>query len=492
MGKTAHFRSCKERPPCYTFPVPFDLVKALQTTSGKALIPHPSFMDSSTPVSTYSPGQPSKRGMISQRSAGRHSSAYGGEQAIDWVYECVNLYADAAASAEFLLEKTDGTKLVRNKSVGTPPEYEEGPKALYELMDQPNPFMLYDEQISLLVIDVLLVGNAYWYKWRPDGQGRPLAIYRLCPADVKIVPDAYGPMYYEYQPAGAREPLIIMPEEMVHFKRPNPHDQWYGMGVIQGGGRAMDLELSITETLASYYDNRAEPSLIIESARRIPNEIMRKYRAQQRARLSGAKNAGEILFLENGMTASPWSSSAQSAMFEELSQLSQRRIYSKFRAHPSLFGQPGNTQGTDKIVDIRREFDNSTLRPFLKNLSGAISKGLTEAYGVKFSIDHRSVLPADDAVKVAGEMAALPGIKIREVRRMLAQFGVEESTGDEKIDNFVLNLPGPEADGNGNIIDPITGKVTAVADANSADRNLPGEPGRPPNGENTSGFGTTA
>lgn len=26
--------------------------------------------------------------------------------------------------------------------------------------------MLYDELMSLLVIDLLMVGNGYWYKWR--------------------------------------------------------------------------------------------------------------------------------------------------------------------------------------------------------------------------------------------------------------------------------------------------------------------------------------
>lgn len=469
----------------------FSLSKALDSAAGKAIVPHPALMDRTTPMSTYQPGRGgSSRGLTSQRQAMRHSSAYGGEQAIDWVYDAINLYSDAAASAEYRLEKPDGTQLVRFKTDGTSPDAEQGPEALYRLFDKPNPFMLYSELVRLLVIDLLLVGNGYWYKWQTDDAGQPLALYRLAPSYVKIKTDPAGPVGYEYQPPGAKEPLVINPEDVIHFRRPNPHSAWYGMGVIQGAGRAMDLELSITDTMASYYENRAEPSLIIQSERRVPREVFNKLRTQLRARAGGSARAGEILVLEAGLEASTLSSTAATALFEELSTLSQQRIYAKFRAHPALFGQPSSNQGNDKVADIRREFDNSALRPFLVFLAETITAGLAESFGCKFVIEHRSTFPADELVKVVGMLAALPGIKIREIRAQLKQLGISESTGDSTIDNFVLNLPGPQADENGNIIDPVTGKKVAVADAGSADRNLPGEAGRPPNGENTSGFGS--
>ena len=469
----------------------FSLSKALDRAAGKAIVPHPALMDRAVPVGTYQPGAGgSTRGLISQRQALRHSSAYGGDQAIDWVYDAINLYGDAAASAEYRLEDPTGALLVRHKTEGTSPDRKQGPEALYRLLDKPNPFMLYSELLRLLVIDLLLVGNGYWYKWHTDDAGHPFALYRLAPAYVKIKTNPAGPTGYEYQPPGAKEPLIIDPSDVIHFKRPNPHSAWYGMGVIQGAGRAMDLELSVTDTMASYYENRAEPSLIIQSERRVPREVFNKLRTQLRARAGGSSRAGEILVLEAGLEASTLSSTAATALFEELSTLSQQRIYAKFRAHPALFGQPSSNQGNDKVADIRREFDNSALRPFLAFLAETVTAGLTEAFGCKFVIEHRSILPADELVKVVGMLSALPGIKIREIRAQLKQFGISESTGDAAIDDFVLNLPGPEADENGNIIDPVTGKKVNVADAHSADRNLPGEPGRPPKGENTRGFGT--
>jgi HK97 family phage portal protein len=451
----------------------FDLGRAFATQAQtKALAPHPALMDRSVPVSVYSPGANRRDAVLSQREAGRHGQAYGGVEAIDHVYDCIGLYADPAGTAPYSLRKqSDHTKLVRTKSKGTPPDYEIGPEDLYKLLAQPNPFMLYDELMMLLVIDLLLVGNGYWMKWMQTSDGKPLALYRLAPAHVKVVPGPFGPEGYEYQPPGVRDPIKIVPKDIIHFRRPNPHSAYYGMGVIQGAGRSMDLELAITDTMASYYENRADPSMIVQSDRRVPRDVFNKLRAQLRQRVAGTSRAGELLVLEAGLKASTLDTSAKDALFDALSKMSRDRIYSKFRASATLFGLMTESGGSNKVSDARREFDNYALRPFLDRLQRVITSSLTAAWGCEFIIDYRTLLPPEEAVKVGGEIAKLPGIKVRELRRQYSQFGIEESTGDAEIDELILNLPGEELDENGQ--------------GGFADRPLPGEPGRPPLGENT-------
>jgi HK97 family phage portal protein len=471
----------------------FDLDRAVAAQQeGKALGYHPGFSDG-TPTTVYSPGQPRTDAKITKREAKRHAEAYGGVEAIDHVYDAIGLYADPAGSAPYHLEKEDGTKLVHFKTKGTPPDHEVGPEDLYQLLRKPNPFMLYKELMSLLVIDLMLTGDAYWYKLENNAFNQPKQLYRLCPAYVSIIPGKLGPKRYEYQPPGVKDPLKIEPVDLIHFKRPNPHSAYHGMGVIQGGGRAMDLELSVTDTMASYYENKADPSMIVQSERRVPRDVFNKLRAQLRARASGSKKAGELLVLEAGLTATSLSTTAADAMFDKLSKMTRDRIYAKFRASAKLFGLLDDAGGTDKIADARREFDNYALRPFLDGIQDAITDGLTKpGWDVNHVIDYRTLLPAEDAVKVGGEIAKIPGIKVRELRRMYAQFGIDESTGDPEIDEFVLNMPGPEMDEDGMIVDPVTGKRVAGQSVKAADRPLPGEPGRPPKGENTRGFGSTA
>jgi HK97 family phage portal protein len=450
----------------------------------KAIPAHPA-LRSNDPVSVYAPGAPRKQATITQRNAARHSDGYGGTQAIDWLYDCIGLYVDPAATAPYKLKDQDeGVTLVEKKRKGTPPDHKEGPQDLYRLFKQPNPYMLYDELMSLLVIDLLLVGNAYWLKWQVTSDGKPLALYRLAPAYVKIVPDKFGPLRYEYQPPGAKDPMKIAPENLVHFRRPNPHSAYYGMGVIQGAGRAMDIDIALTDTVASYYENKADPSMIVESERRVPRDVFNKLRAQLRARASGSKNAGELLVLENGLSANTLSPSASDALFNDLQKMSRDRLFTKFRASPMLFGILDETAAANKVSDLRREFDNYTLRPFLKKLSEAITASLTDAWGADFQIDHRTLLPAEDAVKVASEVAKLPAIKIRELRRQYEQFGIEESTGDPELDEELLNLPGENLGPDGQPLDPAKGGF--------ADQPLGSEPGRPPKVGNTRSFSQPA
>lgn len=435
---------------------------------------------------TYQPGpHPREDSKISQGEASRHSEAYGGNIAIDWVMDCVRLYSDIASAAEWHLEK-DGARLERKKLPNSSKTAEIGPADLYRLLDSPNPFMDYAELVELLVIDLLLVGNAYWFKWRMTSEGKPLALYRLAPAHVKIIPSEFGPKRYEYQPPGAKDPLKIQPEQLVHMKLPNPHNAYYGLGLIQGGGRALDLELALTDTQSAYYENNADPSLIIESERRVPRDVMGKLRAQLRAKVAGSRNAGELLVLEAGLKANTLSRSAREALFNEVTKMSRDRVFAMFRASPKLFGIIDEQAGSDKVSDFQRQFDTKVMTPFLTKMAKRVTAGLTAAWGVDYCIDYMYRMPEEEIVKQAGTFASIPGVKVIEVRTFMGPLGIDPSTGNPDIDEMVLNLPTPEIGPDGMVTDPITGKRTRAA---AADRPLPGEPGRPPKGSNTRSFG---
>lgn len=437
---------------------------------------------------TYQPGNhPREDSKITQREAGSHSEVYGGSIAIDWVMDAVRLYSDTASTANWFLER-DGQRLVKARTPNTPKDVEEGPADLYRLLSDPNPYMDYAELVDLAVIDLLLVGNAYWYKWRMTEDGKPLAIYRLCPAYVEAVPGPWGIKRYEYQPPGAKDPLKISPEQLMHMRLPNPHSAYYGLGLIQGGGRQLDLELALTNTQAAYYENNADPSLIIESERRVPRDVFNKLRAQIRSRVAGSPNAGEMLLLEAGLKASTLSRSARESLYEELTKMSRNRVLGMFRVSPLLLGISDGAMPTgDTVAALRREFDTKTMRPFLDKLQTRVSAGLTQAWGVDFKIEYFYRMPEEELIKQAGTVAGIPGMKVREVRRMLGPLGIEESTGNPDVDEMILNLPTPEIGPDGMVTDPVTGQRTRAV---AADRPLPGEPGRPPLGKNTRAMGT--
>jgi HK97 family phage portal protein len=454
----------------------FDLAQAFRS-QGKAIAFHPALTDRTTPVSVYSPGASRQDAKLSQREAMLHMDAYGGVQAMDAVTNAVDFYASAVSAAAWRLEKPDGTRLVERKTKNTPKDAEIGPQELYDLLKRPNPFMLYDELISLFVMDLLLVGNAYWMKWRTNEKGQPLALYRLAPGHVKIIPGPWGPVRYEYQPPGARTPLKLAAKDIVHFKLPNPHDAYYGMGVIRKGGRAMDLDIAVTETMAAHYENRADPSLVVQSERRVPRDVFNKLRAQLRGRVAGPSRSGELLVLEAGLKAETLTTNDKAALFEKVAGMSQKRVYRAFKLHPKLFGIEGDAQ--DKLSDARREADTYVLRPFIDKVQLRVAEYITQAWDLDFKIDYNYVIPQDELLKNISTIAAMPGIKVRELRRAALPLGFldGESTGDPEVDEEILNMPMEEMDENGQ--------------NGAADRPLAGEAGRPPKGRNTSNFRKT-
>lgn len=436
----------------------------------KAIPATPMLMDQSTPLTFKPQGAKDRRTRLTQLSANRHLQAYGGTDAIDWVMDCVRLISETAATASYHFEK-EGKRLEPFKKPNQLPGTEFAPEILVDLIKEPNPFMDYEELIELLVIDLLLVGNAYWYKYKVNEKGQPLSLFRLAPPFIRVVPGAFGVEQYEYKVAGQDKPLKLDPSDIVHFKLPNPHSPYLGLGVIQGGARPLDLELAITETQASYYENHGQPSMVVQSERRVPRDVFTKLQRQLRGRIQGPRKAGELLLLEAGLKYESIAPNAAEAEFATISRLSRDRIAAMFRVPLALIFSEGDNASSGEINNAQRLFDTKTMKPLLRKIEKVVSRGLTKAWGVEFKIDYDYIMPIEDRIKLTTAFAAIPGVRVREVR----EYAGLDPIGDPEIDDLILNVPGEE----GTEEDPRNG---------FPDKNAAGEAGRPPRPENTKLF----
>lgn len=452
-----------------------DLIRA--QAEGKAIPTHPVLVDPNTDVQVvqrgldyYGRGTPGSNGRpkLTQREAKRHLQAYGGDQAIDWVMDCVRYTADTVANAEFHFQKP-----VKKKSGRRVPGEAVDPDPILEMLfEQPNKHMDYVELIELLVIDLLMVGNAYWYKYRTNAAGKPLAIYRLAPQHIRVIPEPWGIGGYEYEVPTAGK-MTCLPDEVIHFKLANPHSPYYGLGLIQGAGRSGDLELALSDSQASYFENHAMPSLTVQSDRRVPRDVFKKIRAQLRSRMQGSRNAGELLVLEAGLKLVSAAPNAADAGFDALSRLSRDRIFSWFRMSPRLLGITDESGGADKTSDFQRIFDNKTARPLMNKLQKKITNELVKAWDLEYTIDYEYQMPPEDQVRLVSQFAGIPGVTIDEVRQYM-KLGPHP---DKTIGDLTLNLPGDQGG---------TGQPGGLPTRNGfPDRNLAGEGGRPPNPVNT-------
>jgi HK97 family phage portal protein len=411
-----------------------------------------------------------------------HMQTYGGTDAIDWVMDCVDLYAQTGSNAQYWFHKPEDIGAMSGTTKPTP--MEGPPDDLTNLFNLPNPYMDYTELLELSIIDLLVAGEFFWLKYKcgtdetSPQYGKPLALYRLSPALVEIVlDDNEQPDYVEWRAPGHGKPVQFKPEHIVHVKRPNPHDQWRGMSVIAASPQAMDIELAVTEAMRNYYDNGTWASGVLESDRTVPPSTWAKIKRQFRQLYQGKQSAGNVIMLERGLKYTPVSANATNAAYEEISKLSMDRIAKAFKVPMPLLGDVG---GTDRLSvrEAQRIFDNKVMRPFLNRIQKQVSIQLTQAWGLDYYIDHEYIMPIEDKFDLAEGAAALPGITVREVRgfidlKPLAEIDDIEDGAD--LDTTVLNMP---------VEDPTGGE----GGPGNVNRPLEGQPGRPPNGENVPAF----
>lgn len=410
---------------------------------------------------------------LSQREARRHLSSYGGEQAIDTVNNCINTYIDAATLAEYKFRK-DGEIYLPHLPDDAPPDTLQAPLDLVNLIERPNPHQSWDEFIALAITDYLMVGNVYWLKWRcQQGSDKPLAIYRLSPADVNVLPGKTDFIAgYEYKVPGRGMPIHFEPEKVIHFRRPNPHNPYFGLGIVASGARMLDIELALTETQAQFFEQGAKLSGVLQSDRRVPDPVFKKLTMQFRNLYSGSKNAYKVAVLEQGLQFKSIQPTAAENEFVALTNLSFERICRLFRIPPQMLqgeARPGIMQ------EAKRQFTSDTMAPFLKRFNTLISQSLTQpGWGYDFEMDYKYVMPREDQLKLVANIAALPGIKINEIR---AEAGLSLLSEDEKgpdgkpIGEMIINLPSVSTEQGGH-----------------PDQPMMGESGRPPKMENTQAF----
>jgi HK97 family phage portal protein len=411
---------------------------------------------------------------LSQREALVHGQVFGGAEPVDWIMDALNFTIQAASSTMLHFEDAAGAEFKLKKSYTDPADTKLVDPILAKLFDMPNPYQPWDTFLETTLIDFFLVGNAYWVKWgNPE---KPVALYRMAPEYVRIIPDRFGPSKYLYRLPGVAQEISFTPDQVLHFKRPNPHDPYYGLGLIKGAARAVDMELALTGTAAAYYEQAAIPTGVVQTERRVPRDVFNKLKAQLQGFYGGSSNAGKLLVLEAGLQFTAVSPTAASALFNEMGAWSRDRILAMFNMNACLLGI-GDAADGGEVSGWQQLFDRKTMIPLLGKFGKAISRGLTQpGWGLDVCFDYEETQSPEEVINRANAYAKLPGVKVKELR---AAANLPPSTGDPNIDELVLNLPGPNLDATGR--------------GGFADRNLPGEPGRPPLPENTRviGLGST-
>jgi HK97 family phage portal protein len=275
-------------------------------------------------------------------SNGQAVSHYG-----SWIYAAANLNAYAVASQPLRLyvrNRSAGTKLWNTRRTDRrtkaylsgsldqlPSRYAMTKAAEYgddyevitenhpvlDLLSKANPWENGFEQTVLRVLYLELTGNAYLHAVLDKRLGVPVELWTMPSQWVEVVPGTEKVIDGYLYGVSYEKRAFFPSDEVIHFKRPNPKDIYYGMGKVEAAWWATTNNQSLHDMDYHWFANKARPDwLLTIKGDASPDEIER-LEAQIDSKLRGTRRTGRFLTATADIDIKPLSFSPKDMMGRE-------------------------------------------------------------------------------------------------------------------------------------------------------------------------------
>jgi HK97 family phage portal protein len=266
-------------------------------------------------------GEPAKRSPFEYRAA---VNAYR-----SWIYAAANLNAVAVASQPLRLyvrNKSQSTKLWNTRKASRrtkaylfgdleqrPSRYALTKAAEYgddfEVVDDAHPILQllskvnpYQNGFDATVLRVLygeLTGNSYIHPVIDQRLGVPVQLWTMPSQFVEVVPGQQGEDFIKEYRYGATEEQkrenTYAPDEVIHFKRPNPADMYYGIGKVEAAWGAIMANEAIHEMDVAFFANKARPDYLLVVKSPAHDDELERLEVSIDEKLRGSKRTGRFL-----------------------------------------------------------------------------------------------------------------------------------------------------------------------------------------------------
>jgi len=302
-----------------------------------------------------------------------------------WVFACVSKIAGGVAQCSLRLYHKKGEKIE---------EITEHP--FLDLMKNVNPFMNEYELKENTVIFLKLTGNCYWYPVS-NGLGVPAELWVIPAQQMKIIPDKEkfikGYMYQR-----GMNKIAFDETEIIHFKEPNPHNLYYGMGPLVAAAYAYDINRSMKKYEKGLFKNLARPDAVLKTEQNLNEEEIKKLREQWHQVYGGVKNVGKVGILTQGTDIKPLSFSPREIAFLQGSKVTRDEI-------AAIFGVPKSMLTTDDVNRANAQagehsFAKNTVLPVLRRIQEKINEKLLPRYDKNLFCKFDSPVPEDEELRL--------------------------------------------------------------------------------------------
>lgn len=345
------------------------------------------------------------------------------------VFACITAIAESIAMVPFKVVKYTDDRTTKA----------EDKHPLWKLLhDSPNSFMDSFEFFEAMQRQALEYGNAYAFVSRSRageiGEIIPLDSTRM-QIKVEGTPGAQTLVFIYAE--GNSTSRKFTQSEIFHFK-PYSRDGLVGRTPIQVASDTVAFSLALLQHGNSLFENGAFHSGFVEAPHTFENDEARKNFMNSFKQYFGAKNAGKVALLEQGVQFKPASMNARDSQFLESKEFGAVEIARLFRMPPVMIQAMDKGMAFASVEQLAIMFVQHTIQPWATRWERAIKRQLIgfeadAAVYPKFNLN--ALLRGDMLARTQSIVQQLQYglMTINEGRALEDRNPIEEEIGDKPL-----------------------------------------------------------
>ena len=279
-----------------------------------------------------------------------------------WVRAAVDAIQRTSVSNGFRLVATADDIALKEKEIAP----------ILKIFEKPNVDDTFADIVSEIIVDLHLYGDAYVEVVKDKKTKLPIGLFNVYAPSIRILVNKTGRVlgYLQISSSGGAgtKPVFFSPEEIVHFKLPNPGNEVYGLSPLESLSLPLETDIHAQIYNKTFFENNATPRLHLDLGNcSLPQ--LKRMREYVRSEFKGSKNAHKTFVTEGGATLQVIGTSSADMEFLNQRKFSRDEILAVFGVPPMKVGitedvnrasalESDKSFKSDKIIPLQRMISN--------------------------------------------------------------------------------------------------------------------------------------
>ena len=315
---------------------------------------------------------------------------------VGWVYRNNDVIAKEVANIEFELYRVNirGGEIVYDPVISHP---------LLDALDRFNEFTSASDGFYITQSHRKLTGDAFWFV---DGRGTNISgIYLLQPDKVtinlgKVAGNNKVIESYTYKDVIKGEPIEVTyaPEDIIHFKIPNPANYYRGKSAVEAAAEAIDTDSMAIEANKKLFERGLIANFMLTTEKSLTPEQLKQLHTEFRNTYGGVKNAYKVPILGGGIKSENLQMSNRDAQYLEQQAWLRDKITAIFGNNKAVLGVTDDVNRANAEATIT-QWRQTTVRSEMKEITDTLNEFFVPRFGTNLVLGFEDLVKEDESAK---------------------------------------------------------------------------------------------